>query len=59
MDELLTPTEVAALLRTDVRTLANWRYRKQGPTYVRVETSIRYPRSAVESYLAARTVAAR
>lgn len=56
---MLKPAEVAELLRTTEKTLANWRSRGQGPAYVRVETSVLYRRSAVEGYLAARTVAAR
>lgn len=55
----MTPLEVASLLRVEPRTLETWRYRKQGPTYVRVNGQVRYERSAVDAYLAGRTVAAR
>jgi excisionase family DNA binding protein len=57
--DYLTPDEVASLLRVERRTLDQWRYRKQGPAYVRAEGTIRYPRTEVETYLAARTVNAR
>lgn len=32
--QLLTPTEVAAILRRSTHTLAQWRYRGTGPAYV-------------------------
>lgn len=34
--ELMTPEEVAALLKLDKRTLEAWRYLKKGPPYARI-----------------------
>ena len=53
IDELLTPHEVAALLRVSPWTLANWRRtaRKAGPPYLEVEGLIRYRRGDVVGWL--------
>ena len=45
--DLLTPEEVAALLRVTPATLTYWRKRKTGPAYVKVGRKVRYPRLAV------------
>lgn len=57
MPEYLTPTEVADLLRVNRRLLDAWRHEGRGPSYVRVEGNIRYPRVDFEAYIASRTVA--
>lgn len=49
--ELMTPAEVADVLRVAVNTLATWRFRGQGPPYIAVEGRVRYPRSALCQYL--------
>lgn len=49
--ELMTPLEVAEALRVDERTLANWRYRGQGPVFLRVGGLIRYAQSDLENFL--------
>ena len=53
IDELLTPHEVAALLRVSPWTLANWRRkaRMAGPPYLEVEGLIRYRREDVAGWL--------
>ena len=53
--DLLTPKEVAALLRISQGTLENMRSRRAGPPWVKLGTSksspVRYPREAVEKWL--------
>lgn len=48
---LLTPDEVANLLRVDERTLSNWRYRGIGPIFSKVGGLVRYTRSDVNSFV--------
>lgn len=48
---LLTPDEVAQLLRVDERTLSNWRYRGIGPVFSKVGGLVRYTRSDVNSFV--------
>lgn len=55
-DALLTPAEVAARLRVDILTLANWRARRQGPQFLKVgRRAVRYRRADVDAFLAAGT----
>lgn len=54
--ELMTPQEVAFQLQVDTKTLANWRYLRRGPEYVKDGGVVRYPRRAFAAYLDARTV---
>ena len=53
IDELLTPHEVAALLRVSPWTLANWRRkaRMAGPPYLEIEGQIRYRRGDLAGWL--------
>lgn len=51
MPEFLTPDEVAAMLRVDVRTLANWRSAGTGPRFTKVGRLVRYARSDISDYL--------
>jgi hypothetical protein len=55
---LLTTDEVAAWLRRPPRSLVNWRYRGEGPPYLRVGGSIRYRAVDIERWLDAQRVAA-
>jgi hypothetical protein len=55
MDEYMTPTELAALLKRPGSTLAKWRQRQVGPPHVKVVGGIRYRRSDVEAWLLAST----
>jgi predicted site-specific integrase-resolvase len=57
-EQMLTPAQVAAEYGVAVRTLANWRYLGIGPKFVKLTQGrsgrVRYPRSAVAAWLAAR-----
>lgn len=57
LDALLTPGEVAELLRVPVSTLHTWRYHGEGPAAVRVGRHVRYSRADVQRWLADRTTA--
>lgn len=50
---LLTPSEVAAALRVDTKTLANWRFKGTGPTFLKVSGLVRYSTEDIQSFLAA------
>jgi excisionase family DNA binding protein len=50
---LVTPAEVAEYLQVKEGTLAEWRYRKTGPNYVKVGHCVRYRRADVEEWLTA------
>ena len=59
MDTLLTPTELAEYLHRPEKTLAMWRYRSIGPSYIKVANGhVRYRQSDVEHWLAANTITA-
>ncbi|UVY83837.1 helix-turn-helix domain-containing protein [Brachybacterium sp. NBEC-018] len=53
---LYTPQQVARIFQVDTKTLANWRYLGRGPEYVKDGGIVRYPREALQAYLAQRTV---
>jgi hypothetical protein len=56
VDELLCPDQLAAELHNTIRTLARWRESGDGPAFTRVgPRCIRYARSAVNSWVAARS----
>ncbi|MGH9491476.1 MAG: helix-turn-helix transcriptional regulator [Terriglobales bacterium] len=57
--DLLTPSEVAKLLRLPVATLAQWRYRGQGPPFLRLGRVVRYDAADVAKFVQARKVEAR
>jgi hypothetical protein len=51
-DEWLTPGQVAARLGVSIRTLADWRYRKTGPAYLRISRHVvRYAAAHLEAWL--------
>lgn len=52
VDEVLTPGEVAALLKVPERTLSDWRYRQEGPPFHKVGRHVRYLAAEVRSWLA-------
>ena len=54
--DLLTPHQVATRLRVTLGALTDWRYRRVGPTYVKVGKLCRYPAAALDAWLASRTV---
>ena len=55
--ELFTPQEAAAYLRLSVETLAQWRWRRIGPAFIRKthpggkKPIIRYTRGALDTWL--------
>lgn len=55
--DLLTPKEVADLLKVTTDTLEAWRAKRQGPAYIKLGTGkrspVRYKRSALDDYLKA------
>lgn len=51
MTGLLTPEELADELGMTVEALAQWRYRGQGPVFVKEGRFVRYLRSDVERWL--------
>lgn len=56
-DELLTPRQCAELLHLRVQTLAVWRSTgAHNLPFIKVGTSVRYRRSDVAAWLAARTI---
>jgi hypothetical protein len=55
-ENLATPEEVAEAMTVTVDNLAQQRYRRIGPPYIRVGNRIRYRWADIEQYLAARTV---
>lgn len=52
----LTPDEAAAVLNVPVATLAQWRYRGQGPRYSKIGTVVRYSRRDLDGWLASAAV---
>jgi hypothetical protein len=59
MEPLLTPEDVARLLAVPTATLAQWRYRHQGPPFLRVGRCVRYDRADVLAYLQGRKIGVR
>ncbi len=55
MEPLRTPDEVAAYLHVPTKTLAQWRYKRTGPTYQRVGRVIRYRIADVDAWLEKQT----
>jgi hypothetical protein len=57
-DELMTPAEVAAYLKVDEETLRGWRAKSFGPRSLKLgdspQSPVRYQRTAVDEYIAAR-----
>lgn len=51
LGDLITPEELARLLKMREKTLANQRSRGEGPPFLRVGRSIRYSRAEVEVWL--------
>lgn len=61
-EALLTPAQVSSWTQLEEQTLANMRWRKTGPTYVKLgagrSSPVRYKRRDVEKWLDSQTVAA-
>lgn len=58
-DRLLWPEEVAEVLGVPVGTLANWRYQRRGPAFVKVGRHVRYRRRDVDSWVERHVVGGR
>lgn len=56
MSDYLTTADVAGMIQVSLPTLARWRTSNQGPPFVKIEGSIRYPRDAVQKWLNERTL---
>lgn len=54
-DQFLKPEELAARWRTTPGTLKTQRYRRRGPAYTKVGTSVLYKLADVEAYEQAQT----
>lgn len=52
--DLLTPAELADLLRVKIGTLYSWRTRGLGPPALKIGGGVRYRKWEVEAWLAAR-----
>ncbi|MEE1295688.1 MAG: helix-turn-helix domain-containing protein [Bifidobacterium sp.] len=56
-ERMLTAREVARMLHVSERTVSNWRYRSEGPDFVRIsKTCVRYRLSDVRRWMAEREV---
>lgn len=53
---LMDPTEVSQYLGVPTGTLANWRYQRRGPAFVRVGRHVRYRAEDVAEWIAQRAV---
>jgi hypothetical protein len=55
-DELLTPSELSKEIKTPQKTLAQWRYRHEGPPFLKLgdgpNAPVRYRRSEIRKWLA-------
>jgi excisionase family DNA binding protein len=50
---LLTPQEAADLLKVPPATLAQWRWLRQGPPYIKLGHLVRYAQEQIERWLEA------
>lgn len=51
IERLLTPEELAEILRVEPCTLAGWRCRRIGPEYVKIGRLILYRPEGVDAYI--------
>jgi hypothetical protein len=51
-DRLITPAELAPLVRRSLKALEAWRARGQGPSFLRISGRILYSMSSVMAFLA-------
>lgn len=59
-DELLTPADVAGVLKLDIKTIRRWRYEGKGPAWFPLGLrTVRYRRSEVDAWIEARETAGR
>ena len=55
-DPLMRPDDVAEYLGVKKTALDSWRQYGKGPTYIKVGHLVRYKQSALDAWVAARTV---
>jgi hypothetical protein len=55
-EDLIPEADAARELRVKPQTLGAWRFRGQGPAYVRIGKLIFYTPSSLRAYIASRTV---
>lgn len=55
-ESLLKEAEVAAQFQLQPATLRNWRYKGEGPAFIKCGSHIRYSRSSVEDFIRSREV---
>lgn len=58
MEPLRSQDEIATYLNVPVRTLTQWRFKRTGPTYLRLGKYVRYRQSDVDRWLAEQTESA-
>ena len=51
LDGLLSPDDVAELLKVDTRTLSNWRYQGKGPVFTKMGGIVRYTKFDVNNFI--------
>ena len=56
-ESLLKEAEVAALFQLQPATLRNWRYRGEGPSFIKCGSHVRYDRASVEAFIRSREIA--
>lgn len=56
-DPLLTPGDVSDYISIPEETLAQWRYRRIGPAWLKVGRHVRYQRTDLDAWLAAQRTA--
>ena len=50
-DQLLTPEQVAGILKLSPATLARWRWDGSGPPFIKIGGRVRYAESDVEQFI--------
>lgn len=50
-DTLLSPDELADYLKVPVKTIYNWRTKREGPRAVKVGRHVRYRQSEIDAWL--------
>lgn len=56
-ESLLKESELASLFQLKPGTLRNWRYRGEGPAFIKCGSHVRYDRASVEAFVRSREVA--
>ncbi len=50
-ESLMDTRQAAAYLSVSVRCVEQWRFKKRGPRYVKIEGSVRYRRSDLDDFM--------